>query len=63
MYGRLDEKGTLNHALSCSYFLFSPEFIKHVLDLHFPVLLQGVEGVLWHLFLHLLLQGRQLGQD
>lgn len=49
--------------VTASYLLFSPEFIEHVLDLQFPVLLQGVEGVLRHLFLHLLLQSRQLGQD
>lgn len=46
-----------------SYFFFGPEFIKHVLDLQLPVLLQGVERVLRHLLLHLLLQCRQLGQD
>lgn len=50
-------------ALTASYFLFRAEFVKHVLNLQFPVLLQGVEGVLWHLLLHLLLQGHQLGQD
>ncbi len=49
--------------MTAPYLLFSPEFIEHVLDLQFPVLLQGVEGLLRHLFLHLLLQGRQLGQD
>lgn len=54
---------SLNNALAASHLLFSPEFIEHVLDLQFPVLLQAVEGVLRHLFLHLLLQGRQLGQD
>lgn len=49
----------------CSAFhlLFSPEFIEHVLDLQLPVILQRVERVLWHLFLHLLLQDGQLGQD
>lgn len=49
--------------MTASYLLFSPQFIEHVLDLQFPAVLQGVEGVLRHLFLHLLLQGRQLGQD
>lgn len=48
---------------SASHLLFSPEFIEHILDLQFPVVLQGVKGVLRHLFLHLPLQGRQLSQD
>lgn len=48
---------------SASHLFFSPEFIEHILDLQFPVVLQGVKGVLRHLFLHLLLQGRQLRQN
>lgn len=51
------KKGTASHLL------FSPELIENVLYLQFPVVLQGVEGVLRHLFLHLPLQGNQLSQD
>lgn len=58
MKGWLDKKKG-----AASHLLFSPEFIEHVLDLQFPVLLQGVEGVLRHLLLHLSLQGHQLSQD
>lgn len=49
--------------ISASYLLFSPELVEHVLDLQLPVILQRVEGLLRHLLPHLLLQGRELGQD
>lgn len=45
------------------YLLFCPKFIKHVLNLQLPVLLQRVKRVLWHLFLHLPLQGCELSED
>lgn len=45
------------------YLLFGPELVKHLLDLHTPVVLHAVEGVLGHGGHHCLLDGRQLLQD
>lgn len=43
--------------------LLCAQLIKHLLNLHPPVLLHGVEGVLGHGGHHCLLDGRQLFQD
>ena len=45
------------------HLLFGPELIKHLLDLHAPVVLHAVKGVLRHGGHHSLLDGRQLLQD
>lgn len=45
------------------HLLFGPELVEQLLDLHTPVVLQAVEGVLWHGGHHGLLDGRQLLQD
>lgn len=45
------------------YLLLHPQLIKHFLDLQFPVILQRVEGLSWHLEKARLLDGGQLVQD
>ena len=52
-----------NVSIWMSDLLFGPELIKHLLDLHPPVVLHAVEGVLRHGGHHRLLDGRQLLQD
>ncbi len=49
--------------ITLPYLLFGPELIKHLLDLHTPVVLHAVEGVLRHGSHHCFLDGRQLLQD
>lgn len=57
-----ERTGSKSHVLKI-YLLFGPELIKHLLDLHTPVILHAVEGVLGHGGHHRLLDGRQLLQD
>lgn len=45
------------------YLLLGPQLIKHLLDLQLPVILQGVEGLHWHLKEARLFDGRQLVQN
>lgn len=45
------------------YLLLGPQLIKHFLDLQFPVILQRVEGLCWHLKKARLLDGRQMVQN
>lgn len=45
------------------HLLFGPELVKHLLDLHAPVVLHAVEGVLRHGGHHRLLDGGELLQD
>ena len=46
-----------------SYRLLNPELVKHLLYLQFPVVLQRVEGLGWHLEKAGFLDGRKLKQD
>lgn len=48
---------------TCVYLFLGPQLIKHFLDLQLPVVLQGVEGLRWHLEEARLLDGRQMVQD
>lgn len=43
--------------ITLPYLLFGPELIKHLLDLHTPVVLHAVKGVLGHGRHHCLLDG------
>lgn len=49
--------------LQLNYLLLGPQLIKHFLDLQFPVILKGVEGLCWHLKKAWLLDGCELVQN
>lgn len=57
------EEHTLNMKTPRLYLLLGPKLIKHLLDLQFPVILQRVEGLRWHLKKARLFDGRQLVQN